>query len=337
MITWRRAAAIGLIGAVAAFALGAQLAPGWRPGSEVPLPDDAEPAPTTRPCADGAPTVSDLPVPSGVARLTTAPNPMTPTTVLVLVPGAGPSSRDDLAPAADALARCGIHVVTYDKPVPPLPWQRDFAVGAEAAGEALLAARTATRSERAGAVGWSEGGWVVARMLDGLDVAILAGAPVVTPTEQAAWLADSRLAGAPDALRRLPAAALSRFPLGWTDEDSRPFLIGSTTPLLGVWGQHDTVVPVADAIARLRTAMPAASVLVLGGGDHQLTGSAWPQHVAGWLSQPTPHLVHAEADPDARHGVPALPGPTWATHPLTHLAVALTLGAASTLIPRRNP
>lgn len=127
-------------------------------------------------------------------------------TAVVLVAGAGPSSRTDLLSQAEALA-----------------------------------ARTRTGARRVGVLGFSEGGWVAARAAAApsvLDFLVLASTPVVTPLEQAAWLIDRPLAPLPDPVRRVPASLLAagRAFLPYLEEDARPHLAASTIPILGLWG-----------------------------------------------------------------------------------------------------
>lgn len=336
---WRRPAAAAvlafLLTATTVLVVGAQLAPGWTPGPTLP-PLDPDPLADAPTCPEGASTETALP---GHDAWLVSP-PGRPQVAVVLLPGAGVATRDDLLPAARALAACGIAAVTTDKVGGGL-LRRDLVAGAQAVREVLPALRETTGADRVGVVGWSEGGWVAAHLLQDVDVVVTAGAPVVTPAEQLAWLADRTLAGLPDTLRRIPAAVLSR-PAGpaWTRVDIRPLLAGSTTPVLGVWGSADEVVPVASAVARLREARPDASVLVLDGGDHELVGTAWAPQVATWLRDPRPAITQG-VEPQTRHGIPALPRPTWATAPAVHLALALAaalvVGALVRSRTRRNP
>lgn len=315
-----------------ALAVGAQLAPGWRPGA---APHALEPAPLATLPACGAPTeVVELPgspVPASLARPTEVE--ARPDVAVVLVAGAGPGGRDRLREQAEQLAACGIPAVSYDKPAGLL--RRDFDAWGAVAGEVATATREATGAGRIGVVGWSEGGWVAARVLDQVDMVVTMGAPVVTPTEQLAWQADSALAGAPEALRRVPAALLSR-PAGprWTRDDVRPLLSGSAVPHLGVWGAQDGVVPVMAAVERLREALPTASVLVLPEGGHDLAGTPWAPHVAVWLREPAPSLTQG-VQPAQQHGIPTLPEPTLATHPLVHLTLALIAALTAGTLARR--
>lgn len=338
--------AFGLTAALA-LVLSAQLAPGWAPASDLPSLDP-DPLPAAGTCQEGSITKTTLPgadLPTWL--VVPAVQETAPDIAAVLVPGAGPGTRDRLLPAAESLAACGIPSATYDKPAGVL--RRDFDAWGQTAAQVVAATRTATGARQVAAVGWSEGGWVAARLADDADLMVTLGAPMVTPTEQLTWQADSLLAQAPEALRRIPATVLSR-PGGpaWTRDDIRPLLAHAEIPILGVWGSADHVVPVSAAVRRLRETAPQASVLVLDGGDHALGGAGagqgqthWAPHVAGWLRDPEPGVVRG-VEPEARHGLPAPPRPTWATHPLIHLALALAAAIiAGSLVrghtPRRTP
>ena len=83
---------------------------------------------------------------------------------VVLVAGAGATTRDDLADEAEALARGGLVVLTYDKRRAGYPvLRRDYERLADDALAALdvVARQPAVDPERVGLLGFSEGGWVV--------------------------------------------------------------------------------------------------------------------------------------------------------------------------------
>lgn len=305
---------------------GAQFAPGWSPGTPPP-PVDPDPLVVTRRCTEAPSTPEPLPGIDVTAWLVTPPSDAGSRDVAVLlIPGAGSATRETLLPQARALAACGIAAVTYDKAGGAI--LRDFDAWAATVAEVVAATRRATGARHVGVVAWSEGGWVAARLLHDVDLAVTIGAPVVTPAEQVAWHVDAALADAPPALRRIPAAVLAQpTGLGWTQDDIRPLLATSPVPVLGVWGSADHVVPVTSAVHRLRTALPDAAVMVLPGGDHGLSGIDWAPAVAAWLRQPRPGTVQG-VEPDQSHGLPVLPRPTWVTHPLIHLAIALGAAAA---------
>lgn len=337
---------------VLALAVGAQFAPGWEPGVDQPdLAPDPLPPPSDCPHTagvaaplpgTGADIASWLVSPARENGENGEPNGA-PAVAAVLIPGAGSATRDRLLPAARALAACGVPSVTYDKPDGIL--FRDFDAWGRTAEQVIAETRKATGAERVAVVAWSEGGWVAARLAREADLIVTLGAPVVTPNEQVAWLADARLSGTPNALRRIPAAVLSR-PYGpaWTRDDIRPLLAQAEIPILGVWGSADDVVPVTTAVHRLREAAPHASVIILAGADHALGGDRppgpdhepWAPRVASWLFDPEPGLRQG-VEPEARRSLPVLPRAVLATHPALHLTLAAAAGVvAGVLVGNRT-
>ena len=269
-------------------------------------------------------------------------------TAVVLVAGAGASPRTQLLGEAQALARRGLHAVTYDKAVAGYSWRRrDFAALAVDLEAVLAETRARTGAKRVGVLAVSEGGWVAARAAAvpaSSDFLVLVSAPVVSPLEQAAWLADRRLAGLPDALRRVPASVLAtgrRF-LPYVDEDTRPHLARSTGPILAVWGAGDAVVPVGTAASRLTAAAGRpVTIRVLPGAGHRLDpGTGWLDQVAAWAVSPgTPSGADVGGvEPVTSHGVPTLPrGACFTAPPLHLLGAGLAAATVMAALRRRTP
>ena len=82
---------------------------------------------------------------------------------VVLVHGSGPGRRSSLTAHAEAFARAGIVVLTYDKRTEGYTaTRRDYGLlaGDVLAAVRLLAAQPEADPERVGLWGFSEGGWV---------------------------------------------------------------------------------------------------------------------------------------------------------------------------------
>lgn len=323
-----------------------QLDPGWSPGEPtLPLRPTATDTPVV---ASNARTVRlDL-----VARRdgrTIGARLISPAaaseTAIVLVAGAGASSRTQLLGQAEALAARGVHAVTYDKASAGYSWRRrDFAELAADLVAVVAKARARTDARRVGVLGFSEGGWVAARAAADpsvLDFLILASAPVVTPLEQAAWIIDRPLVRLPDPVRRVPASLLAagRAYLPYLEEDSRPQLAASTVPVLGLWGADDSTVPVGTAVRRLteHTHRPVTAVVLPGAGHALDVRSGWPHYVAAWLAGPEPAVDAVQGvEPALSHGVPGLPRGGWLTSPVLHLLIATIAGLAAAVVRRRH-
>lgn len=322
---WRGTLALG-VSFILCASISAQFAPGWRPGEELPpLNPDALGEPPA--CTEGEIVTRELPEFGDSAWLVSPADPAPDAPAVIMVPGAGAASRDTMRDEAEALARCGIHAATVDKGGVQTMVLRDFDAWEATTRNLISSVREATGTTYIGAMGWSEGGWIVARVLDELDFAIHAGSVIVEPVEQLAWLADNAMSGLPDALRRIPATILSApVPLGWTTEDSQPHLAATDVPMLALWGEHDEAVPVVEAFGRLNAAAPHTTTYILSGAGHALRGSPWSDVVTQWLEDP--EAVEGElrgVEPVANHSVPALPESTWFTHPLTHGVISLAV------------
>lgn len=321
-----------------------QLDPGWSPGA---------PTPPLRPTAADTPVVpADVPtlrrdLTAGRGGRVIPGHLVSPAAgsdvAVVLVAGAGRSSRSQLLGQAEALAARGVHAVTYDKAADGYSWRRrDFAALAADLVAVAAEARARTGARRVGVLGFSEGGWVAARATASpsvLDFLVLASAPVVSPLEQAAWLVDRPLADLPGPVRRVPASLLAagRGFLPYLDEDTRPHLAAGTVPVLGLWGAEDHAVPVGTAVRRLlnSTARPVTAVVLSGAGHALDVRSGWPDQVSAWLAGPvaTADTVRG-TEPTTAHGVPGLPRGAWFASPLLTLLGATIAGVTAAVVRR---
>lgn len=259
---------------------------------------------------------------------------------IVLVGGSGATTRDDLADEAEALARGGLVVLTYDRRSEGYSVvRRDYRALADDALAALavVARQPAVDPERLGLLGFSEGGWVVplaaARSPSRVAFTILVSAPVVSPLDQASWTVDRRLATAPDQVRSSAATLLvtGRPVLGYLGTDVRPALAAASQPSYAVWGAEDPTVPVRVAVDRLQEATGDRSrVEVVGGSGHRVPlASGWAERASDWVRRgyPTDEVVRG-AQPDSLVGLPTLPEPTRLGDPRLHL----TLTALAALV-----
>ena len=267
---------------------------------------------------------------------------------IVLVAGAGATTRDDLADEAEALARGGLVVLTYDKRREGYSvLRRDYAGLADDARRALdvVARQPQVDPGRLGLLGFSEGGWVVplaAERTSRVAFTVLVSAPVVTPLEQAAWTVDRRLAAAPDPVRASAATLLGmgRPLIGYLGTDVRGSLAASSSPVYAVWGAEDPTVPVGVAVDRLRGATGGRSrTEVVGGAGHRVPlASGWAERVSDWARRgyPTDDVVRG-TQPGSAPGLPTLPEPTLPGDPRLQLGLtALAALVAATWPVRRQ-
>lgn len=296
----------------------------------------------TTPSTSEPTTSTDLTfaVDGGTARgVLTAPHDVSEAGV-VLVAGAGASDRRSLLPLAEQLAAAGVAVLTYDKRTAGYsPLQRDYA---QLAGDALAAVdalRRTTGITRIGALGLSEGGWVLtaaaARADSALDFVVLGSASVVSPLEQISWTADTAVVQAPRPLRSALATVLAggRAVMGYLDFDSRPLLAATRVPVLALWGADDETVPVNEAYRRLRMALgDRLSAQIIADTGHELGAGTdpWLASAAQWMLSPSgPFLIGVE--PVESMGVAVAPGPSWLTDPRIHVAVSLVMSIVTAL------
>lgn len=264
---------------------------------------------------------------------------------VVLVAGSGSSDRRSLLPLAAQLAQAGVAVMTYDKRRAGYSaLHRDYAQLADDALAAVDALRTTTGIARVGALGVSEGGWVLsaaaARPDSSLDFAVLGSAPVVSPLEQISWTADTAVAPAPLPLRSALATVLAggRAVVDYLDFDSRPLLAAMPVPVLAVWGADDATVPVNEAYRRLHSALgDRLSACIVAGTGHDILADTdpWLTSVVRWMRAPYgPYLTGTE--PAASTGVAVAPRLTVLTDPRSHVAVSSVIAIVTALAVRRR-
>lgn len=345
-------ASIGLLG------IAAQFTPEWRAASDEPLLDPTPAVPGETPAPARPITTSEItvdhddgraarawivaPEAIGSASHDTVPG-------IVLVHGSGSADRETLRREAEAFAGAGIAAITYDKRADGFgPFERDYGrLAADTVGAATaLASSPGVDASRIGILGISEGGWVApmaaARDPDRFAFLVLASAPIVSPLHQVAWAVDERLSGAPDWLRRIPAAALSmgRHFSDSLDTDITPALGELRVPVFAAWGADDTTMPVNVAVRTLldHTEVPVAARVFADTG-HSLGTGAWLRDVTAWIQRlPDTGLDVGltGAEPGSRLGLATLPTSGWLLHPVGHAEVAGTLAVGAALLPGRR-
>jgi pimeloyl-ACP methyl ester carboxylesterase len=329
----------------ALLAMTSQLAPGWRPaGIETPLnPRPADPA-ARRQVHEVRQTSAEITVEGShnLAAWIVQPRESSEARAmpgLVLVQGAGRGGRESLIATARAFAAAGTAVIIYDKRTAGYSvLARDYAMLAKDAIRAaeVLADAPGVDPRRIGILGFSEGGWVAPLAVQAAPqrfaFLVLASAAIVTPLEQSVWIVDQKLAGAPQAIRRMAAVALAsgRTLINYLDFDVRSTLATLDLPVYAIWGAADPIVPINVAVRRLTDASPCpVTVRILRSAEHQLpTKSGWEVDLANWIASP-PNL---EADnitgvePASAVGVGSLPASRWYLNPILH--TILSAGAA---------
>lgn len=328
---------------IAALAVASIAAPWSRP-RDVELEVQGSPLPAagssgvarqdvTVPRTDGTTARGWLVLPDGVG----------PRRAVVLVAGAGSSSRDDLIGLADEFARHGVAALTVDKRADASTlFTRDFDRLADDAVDAgrFLRDCPAIGSSPVDVVGFSEGGWVAPRAAvvePGLFAAVILVSPsIVSPLAQAAWVVDGAIAGATDIMRRVAAAAVAggRGFSDYLDADSDDALTNLDIPVYAVWGAEDTSAPVASAAARLSelVATPMRRVILAGEG-HDPNPNRWVADALAWASDPD----DAQGDPirgvapTVVRAAPAPPPAAFYLDPRAHALVALTAATAAVL------
>ena len=324
---------------------------GWRPPPEL-APLDVAPVPAVAPVDRHLPyafvvrteTVVADGLPARVVRPRGAEGTLPG---VVLVAGAGATTRDDLADEAEALARGGLVVLTYDKRTAGYSGlRRDFGRLSDDAVAALdvVARQPAVDPERLGLLGFSEGGWVVplaAERASRVAFTVLVSAPVVSPLEQAAWTVDRRLGAAPDPVRASAATLLGmgRPLLGYLDTDVRRALAASSAPVYAVWGAEDPTVPVGVAAGRLREATGDRSrTEAVGGVGHRVPlASGWAERVSDWVRRGYPgDDVVRGAQPGSLVGLPNLAEPTLLGDPGLHLGLTALAALVADAWPVRR-
>ncbi|MCC2277234.1 prolyl oligopeptidase family serine peptidase [Streptomyces sp. ET3-23] len=192
---------------------------------------------------------------------------------IVLVGGSGPGPRDEYRQEAEAFARAGITTLVYDKrTVDYSLLHRDFGLLADdaLAGVRLLQGRSGVDPHQVGLWGFSEGGWVAplaaSRSADDVAFVVTIGGSGYDPLRTQAWNLTTHLhhrgVGAP--FRRTMAGPAAQF-MGGTglfpaaDYDPVPVLERlRRTPVLALWGDHDTQVPPRESARILRETLARA-------------------------------------------------------------------------------
>lgn len=176
---------------------------------------------------------------------------------------------------------------------------------------------------------------------DRVAFTVLVSALLVTPGQQAAWVADQAVAVGPALLRRAAAVwvANGRGLIDYFDTDVAPALTGLTIPVYGVWGAQDRVIPVAAAAQLLqRTSAGRTSVEIVPGAGHRIPlQTGWAERVADRIgrapaSDPQPRGVEPAVDT----GLVTLPRLTPLTDARLHLVLAAAAALAVAIRPRRR-
>ncbi|GAA3563715.1 hypothetical protein GCM10022197_19090 [Microlunatus spumicola] len=347
-----RALLVGASSALVLLVVSLATAPGWRPPAELP-PLDVAPHPAVEPVDRHLPYAavdrSSTTTANGARARVVRPRGAEGTIPgIVLVAGSGATTREDLADEAEALARGGLAVLTYDKRRGSSVLRPGYAGLADDALAALdvVARQPGVDPERVGLLGYSEGGWVVplaAQRAPGrVAFTVLLSAPVVSPLDQASWTLDRRLAAAPLRVRAAVGSglAMGRPLLGHLGIDVRPALAAMPQPTYAVWGADDPTVPVRVAVGRFREATgERGRVEVVGGAGHRVpVASGWAERVSDWVRRGyPPDAVVRGAQPVATEGLPTLPGVGFRTDPRPQLAVAGLAALVAGLWPLRQP
>ncbi|MES4903148.1 MULTISPECIES: prolyl oligopeptidase family serine peptidase [unclassified Streptomyces] len=225
---------------------------------------------------------------------------------IVLVGGSGAGPREEYRQEAEAFARAGITTLVYDKrTVGYSRLHRDFGLLADdaLAGVRLLRSRSGVNPRQVGLWGFSEGGWVAPLAASrSADVAFVVtiGGPGYDPLRTETWNLATHLRhqGVGGSFRHTVAGPAAQF-LGSTGlfpaagYDPLPVLEQlHRTPVLALWGDHDTQVPPRESARIFREALARA------GNRHAVIG-----FVAGGA-----HNGHRTSDGFDRIGGPLFHG-----------------------------
>jgi uncharacterized protein len=327
--------------------LASQLAPGWRPLEMQPPIEPRAGESGARPeTYQVQQTTADITAEDSANLAAWILQPATssaaaPVPGVVLVHGAGHGSRESLIEMARALASAGLAVIIYDKRTTGYSvLARNYAVLAQDAIRAadVLATAPGVDPDRIGILGFSEGGWVaptaVVAAPQRFAFLVLASAPVVSPLEQASWIVDNTVAGAPHAVRKTAATALAsgRTLINYLDFDVRSALADLDMPVYGIWGALDATVPVNVAVRRLIDSAPGpVTVRILPDAGHQLpTDTGWEADLANWIMSP-PDIDADDiggVEPRSAAGVSNLPALRWYLNPILHTIVSAGVAIA---------
>ncbi|MEV7691396.1 alpha/beta hydrolase family protein [Streptomyces bungoensis] len=199
---------------------------------------------------------------------------------IVLVGGSGAGPREEYRQEAEAFARAGITTLVYDKRT--VGYSRlhvDFGLlaGDALAGVRLLQSRSGVNARQVGLWGFSEGGWVTplaASRSSDVAFVLTIGASGYDPLRTQAWNLTTHLQhqGVSRPFRRTMAGPAAQFvastglfpaagynPLPVLEQLHR-------TPVLALWGDHDTQVPPQESARIFR------EVLARAGNRHAVIG-----------------------------------------------------------------
>ncbi|MFE7713263.1 alpha/beta hydrolase family protein [Streptomyces sp. NPDC057486] len=181
---------------------------------------------------------------------------------IVLVHGAGPETRAKYRAEAQAMARAGFVVLSYDKRTAGYSLtQRSYTQLADdaLAGVRALGGRADVDPDRIGLWGFSEGGWVAplaASRSTQVSYVVLVGASGVPPARQQAWYLGNKLRheGVSGSLLKTVPVTGTRllrdaglFPEA--DYDPLPVLRRLRQPVLAMWGNDQQSPPAESARA----------------------------------------------------------------------------------------
>ncbi|MFF3915828.1 prolyl oligopeptidase family serine peptidase [Streptomyces sp. NPDC001852] len=206
---------------------------------------------------------------------------------IVLVGGSGSGPREEYRQEAEAFARAGITTFVYDKrTVGYSRLHTDFALLADdaLAGVRLLRSRSGVNPRQVGLWGFSEGGWVAplaASRSSDVAFVVTIGGPGYDPLRTQAWNLVTHLhhQGVGGPFRRTVAGPAAQFlaSAGLFPEagyDPLPELERlHRTPVLALWGDHDTQVPPQESARIFREALARAGnrhavIAFVAGGAH---------------------------------------------------------------------
>ncbi|MER7670647.1 alpha/beta fold hydrolase [Kitasatospora sp. NPDC096128] len=190
---------------------------------------------------------------------------------IVLVQGAGPGARGQYRTEAEAMARAGFVVLSYDKrTVGYSQTQRSYRLLADDALAAVQTLRTSpgVDPDRVGLWGFSEGGWVAplaAAQSPDVKFLVLVGASGVSPARAQAWYLTNKLRRtgvrgsmlgpiAQSGTRLMADAGL--FPEA--DHDAAGALARLQQPVLALWGGQDHQEPPLESSRILQDALRQA-------------------------------------------------------------------------------
>lgn len=270
---------------------------------------------------------------------------------MVLVAGAGATTREAYRPQAEAFARAGLVTLIYDKRA---GYSRattsfdDLATDA-LAGVQLLRGRPEADPRLVGLWGHSQGGWVVpVAATRSADVAfvVTVGASGLRPDRAQLWSNRTYLAhaGVADRLAEPIGTRLSRVLIaagmfGDTRTDPAANLTRLRQPLLAVFGEHDRSTAPGESLTIFRQALEQGgnrhyTLRVVPGADHNLRPSSdgyaggeglaagYVELVTSWIKDLATGAPVSTADAPPAQTLASEPirPPAWHESPALHLA-----------------